>query len=63
MIRIAFILLAIGLIVAAVYWAWTWIRKNKVRIRINRPPTRGELFILTAVFQFIRRLIRIFLRI
>lgn len=61
--RIFLILILVGVVLLALNWAWKWIQQNKVKVRITRPPTRNEIFILTAVFQVVRRLIRLFFKI
>lgn len=62
MIRIFFFLIILGLVLFAVASGYRWLVRNRVRIRMTRPPTGREILFLSAAFQVLKTMLRLLLR-
>jgi hypothetical protein len=62
MIRVAIILVLLGLILLGAVWAFRWLVQNRVRITLHRAPTGREIIWISTALQILRFLLRLLLR-
>ena len=58
------VLLAIaGFLLLGVFWLVQWIKKNRVRLSLNRMPSGREMLILSVVWRIVKTILfRVLLR-
>ncbi len=62
MIRLVLILCLVLIAAYALGQAYQWLKRNKVRLTLSRPPTGGEILLLSIAFRAVRLLLQGLLR-